>query len=398
MNKRKKIISIFLSFFILFNSFNISYADSSVDTRSGLVLGSYVISQQAFNIIVGFAVSSGIVLTTLNDKYDFVTRFYDSYTNIKSDSGVFQTEKDFEELIKKDAKKQPSGSNGNNNNFDIIVVGSSILGVLKSVFDSIFNKSDSDTIYYNGTIPFYPKFYYPKYTSESTTVFNFRGYNMKFSYVPSDRYPYKFDVNGHSQQASSMYGLSLQKVRDNYYNCLTHPTGFQAYITNSGKYGDTPKEFYIPSEFEGNYSPTSSNKFNDEVIDEINHPVVKPSEVIELPIIGNDDNESDKPSVDEDIKFPGFPDIDLGNLNLEPLTVTFDKLKGKFPFSIPSDIYNLLSVFRADPLPPKFTFTLLSHPIDIDLGYFDEWANIVRMFIVFSWVFLLFSFTKKVGE
>lgn len=106
----------------------------------------------------------------------------------------------------------------------------------------------------------------------------------------------------------------------------------------------------------------------------------------------------DKPNDEPSEESPNFPEFDFGKLDLKSLSLSFDNFKNKFPFSIPFDIYNFLNILVVEPKAPIFEVSFLTETLKLDFSIFDKVSNIIRAFSVFSWVFVLFRFTKKFGE
>ena len=96
-----------------------------------------------------------------------------------------------------------------------------------------------------------------------------------------------------------------------------------------------------------------------------------------------------------DIIIPEFPSF--GNsLDFSPLYMT--NIKDKFPFSLPWDFKNLINMFDVDPVAPKFEVPFLGNNITLDFSYFEEWAIIIRFFILISFTAtLIFIATKMKG-
>lgn len=90
-------------------------------------------------------------------------------------------------------------------------------------------------------------------------------------------------------------------------------------------------------------------------------------------------------------------------------TINFDKLKGvsallfnKFPFSIPFDFYHVVTMFNAPPVAPCWQinadmsgFGIGVVPLSIDLSPYDNYAPVMRMFNLISFVIFMLFATKS---
>lgn len=99
--------------------------------------------------------------------------------------------------------------------------------------------------------------------------------------------------------------------------------------------------------------------------------------------------------------------VDLGTSNSK-FKMPVDLLLTKFPFSLPNDLYKLISVLKADPLPLSFVIPIefelfgfiADYDIDVNLG--DGLTDIsiaitvVKWFIGISWTFGLIMITRKI--
>ena len=114
------------------------------------------------------------------------------------------------------------------------------------------------------------------------------------------------------------------------------------------------------------------------------------SGVVDKPTDTPTDTPTDKPSW-----LPSFPSFG-DELDFSPLYMT--NIKEKFPFSLPWDFKNLINMFDVDPVAPKFEIPFLGNNITLDFSYFEEWAIIIRFFILISFnVTLIFISTKLKG-
>lgn len=97
-------------------------------------------------------------------------------------------------------------------------------------------------------------------------------------------------------------------------------------------------------------------------------------------------------SVDYDV---GISTQDINNMDIH------DGLLGKFPFSVPYQLYEWLQVLQAEPEAPKLHYNygfLLGHKDDqkydltIDLSIYEPWANVCKSFLRLSFTLLMAVF------
>ena len=89
---------------------------------------------------------------------------------------------------------------------------------------------------------------------------------------------------------------------------------------------------------------------------------------------------------------PPFPSF--GNsLDFSPMYLT--NINEKFPFSLPWDIGRLIEKFDIEPKAPIFKVPIFTSEIELDLTIFDEWANIVRFFVLIGFVLSLILISTK---
>lgn len=79
------------------------------------------------------------------------------------------------------------------------------------------------------------------------------------------------------------------------------------------------------------------------------------------------------------------PTLDGGNTPQQQLNADASRLKGKFPFSVPWDLYALLQFLEAPRAAPVFTFTLpLMGTLTCDLSVLDDVAAVCRWGSLFA--------------
>lgn len=91
----------------------------------------------------------------------------------------------------------------------------------------------------------------------------------------------------------------------------------------------------------------------------------------------------------------GIAAQDINNMDIH------DGLFGKFPFSVPYQLYEWLQVLQADPVAPKFVYNygfLIGHKgeqkydLTIDLSIYESWANVCKSFLRLAFTLLMAVF------
>lgn len=94
----------------------------------------------------------------------------------------------------------------------------------------------------------------------------------------------------------------------------------------------------------------------------------------------------------------GIATHDINNMDIH------DGLFGKFPFSVPYQLYEWLQILQADPVAPKLVYNygfLLGHKDDqkydlvIDFSIYEPWANICKSFLRLSFTLAMSLFLYK---
>ena len=94
----------------------------------------------------------------------------------------------------------------------------------------------------------------------------------------------------------------------------------------------------------------------------------------------------------------GIATHDINNMDIH------DGLFGKFPFSVPYQLYEWLQVLQADPVAPKLVYNygfLLGHKDDqkydlvIDFSIYEPWANVCKSFLRLSFTLAMSLFLYK---
>lgn len=93
------------------------------------------------------------------------------------------------------------------------------------------------------------------------------------------------------------------------------------------------------------------------------------------------------------------PEVDEGNTPQQQLDTDITRLKGKFPFSVPWDLYALLQFLQAPAVAPVFTFTLpYMGTLTCDLSILDDVAAVCRWASLFAFGAGLVYKTKDILE
>lgn len=94
----------------------------------------------------------------------------------------------------------------------------------------------------------------------------------------------------------------------------------------------------------------------------------------------------------------GIATQDINNMDIH------DGLFGKFPFSVPYQLYEWLQVLQADPVAPKLVYNygfLIGHKgeqkydLTIDLSVYESWANVCNSFLRLSFTLAMSLFLYK---
>lgn len=95
------------------------------------------------------------------------------------------------------------------------------------------------------------------------------------------------------------------------------------------------------------------------------------------------------------LKFMKAAFIPTLSLNLDALSAVPDNLGEKFPFSLPSDIIGMMTLFQAEPVPIEISFNIPTHifgyqdiPIKGDTSFMDDYMPAIR-----NLIFLIFLFS-----
>lgn len=401
---KKKFLILTLCFTIIFSSINLkkSYADYGV------------ISLPILATVSSLAVGSGIVLSGNDDLFDIGRLFY-SYIDRHNDFTWDIVQSLFTSSVSLYPQKYVS-------------VDSKFLDIVKEFFDYTFSNYDSyDSSYldvaYVGGIPVSPG----HLTLDLSGSVHKLGYGM--SYYVNNYKLYFTKPNGSEVVYSLGKGVNTLScgVAGGFVSVYGYLNGNYSFnLCELGASVLSPSIPYVPGSY--NWDNLESKKEN---------------ESISLPIPGdlgslvgqtsdkfwaNSDNlvsngdisipQVNSPSIDIDssITFPEISDTDVPDVNnpsidkpnsgleifppwgggIDFSPVTQSSFTDKFPFSLASDIKNILDVFDVEPIPPKFTVPILGEEVNLDLTEFNVWASIVRFFVLIGFIISLINITRKV--
>ncbi|MDN4765984.1 hypothetical protein QYP21_19070 [Clostridioides difficile] len=420
MKLKRKIITIFLSCFLVVSSTvsSFAFAPALVPVASEIV-----------GVVATLAVASGVALTTKDDIYDVVRLVYENTPDWDS----------FVDTFKKDVSISAN---------NVVNVGNDFLDMCKFAFDTIFSdvpKSSNSisacgSLISGSTIDL--KNYAPPYELGFTNFKIVTEYadNVKPSGTIRIYIPYAdgsgFFVCGNyyaNLSLSDKYHIVSVKVEGyktildiEYYDLPSkfHPDGDvsrRKYIAEkplSGVFYDLP---YVPGSYDwdGQVSDKVSDSGLDiyvpgnaedligvpsgDVVGENNPPynlpidgtvTVPDVENPSLPIGDNIVIPGDS-VVDPPVDPPVIPDIPAVNIDFSPLWESMQSIKNKFPFSLPWDIYSLFIGFDVEPVAPKWELPILNNKVVLDFSNFNEWANIVKFFVYVSFFISLIVISNK---
>lgn len=427
---KRKFLILTLCFTIVFSSLNYkkSYADGGV------------ISAPILATVVTAALGTGIVLKNSEEIYNLGRMFYDYVKNHNSITwdtavSVFKSSVVFNSITKQ------------------VTIGKEFGGILKGFFDDTFDSSlpndigesfvgsclglplyDNKIIVSNKQWPLstsigveipssffdgedhkfgdvtlkysepYLKVIYNSKTYSitlfkeclSSPVYIFMTYDSAYKNV---RFVLnvRFSSNDFRQIHNTSPWIAMSSVISIPYNGTYNP---------GNVWGDTEEgikdvPIYVPGDLSDLLNGNPSDVVGDKAPDWVGDGTVSvPS--VDNPSIGVSDDAFvnsgvvDTPTdIPTDTPFPSFPSfgdsIDFSPMYLSGITE-------KFPFSLPWDISRILNKFDVEPIAPKFEFPILGEKLVIDLTVFDEWANIVRFFVLIGFTScLIFISTKLKG-
>lgn len=81
-------------------------------------------------------------------------------------------------------------------------------------------------------------------------------------------------------------------------------------------------------------------------------------------------------------------------INFKPVTQI--NFTDKFPFCLASDVKGLINIFNVKPKAPIFEVPIFTEKLKIDLSQFTTWANIIKFFVLIGFVLCLINITRKV--
>ena len=424
---KKKIIGLFLSLTMFFNcSFN-SFANPVALTVAPEVVG----------LILSTATACGVVLNTDWEKMLYVKTFIDSVcfplggvseeTEYKTFDNVIQ----LSDYIKENSKIQ---NNNDNNGDDKIQISPELLLYFKTVMDKIFNnkKPGGEIVSVGGysDVPFYrdatsPRVELPSLNKGQKTVVSLgRGVTIEYANQypgfggSTSSKPYTWNVyyNGkkileswlHASPPLVCFTYSTETDQLHFLENPRHEIGtliqsdYSKYIFGfNGDYNSDNLNSSI--DYNVNKLPTIDSNIKDELNIEYGESLDLEKAPSPDPSPEPSPDPSPEPSPEPDPspdngngnEFPSFPNMG-DKLDFSPLYVT--NINDKFPFSLPWDFKRIIDVFDVEPVAPSFEVPLVTETIEIDFSYFEEWALIIRFFILIIFTStLIFISTKLKG-
>lgn len=412
---KRKFLILTLCFTIIFSSINYkkSYADGGI------------ISLPVLAIVSTLAVGTGIALNNIDDIYDIGRIFYDyvqSNNKITWDvvKTTFESAKVVNGMISVDRNILDICKDFFNSFFDFKGESVSSVGtfcgipILKGVDYKNFNKySHLAMSLYDGT----------KIGNIDTARINSEGFmELGTSFVQSlplsDVGGYKIFIDGKSVYSKIYYFYknngSWQFYGSGTFNLLySGVKGSYVNIPYNGTYdwgsnvNDNVNDLPLP--IPGNLgdligkSPSDiwSGSYDSGLVGNgnlsipgVDNPSIGIGGVTSFPNVSVENPPTDIPDVENPPvgvipPFPSFGD----SLDFSPMYLT--NINEKFPFSLPWDIGRLIEKFDVEPKAPIFKVPIVTSDIELDLTIFDEWANIVRFFILIGFALSLILISTK---
>ncbi|HGS9923487.1 TPA: hypothetical protein ACMVDZ_003188 [Clostridioides difficile] len=419
MKLKRRIFAIFLSCFLV-----ISSTVNSFSLAPALV----AVAPEIISVVSTLAVASGVALTTKDDIYDVVRLVYENTPDWSS----------FVDTFKRDVSISAD---------NVVRVGNDFLDMCKFAFDTIFSDvpksstsiagvgslvqgSTIDLKNYSapfevsfsnfkvvcevdsgssGTVAIYVPYsdgsgffrcagYYTnltlldKYTINSVKVQGYKTIlDITYYMLPTQWNPSGSDYRSTYTSEKPLSGVA--------YDLPYVPGSYDWDGKVVGNVGSDGLDVYVP----GNADDLVGVPSDDIFAGENNPPYDLPSGgVVTVPKVEN-------PSLDvgDNIVIPGdsvvdppvdppiTPDIPAVDISFSPLWESMKNIKGKFPFSLPWDIYSLFIGFDVEPVAPKWELPILNNKVVLDFSNFNEWANIVKFFVYVSFLISLIVISNK---
>ena len=429
---KKKIISFVLSSFLIFSNVSSSFANPVVVAPT--------ISYELLMGLMGLGVAFGVALPQSDDEYYDYTKSLRNHLRLVDEDYLKELDNHFK------------NNNGNDKKFQVPYIP----GVLEKLFDDVGKEVSKPSIkHYNDALCDLPINTDYRTLNENNSIVIPFGDIFSVSYVNANGNSCNLSLKFYSSGSRTYFdlnfntsdGLSVQEkgvevgsayktskilfTLDNPWKGVISPQVFL--MNSSGTISATGipnmggalsyEDYYLETENKSangtvrdktviGYNPTSPNVDADNNIITIpsipnisipnsedlpSSPPFDVSKPLEIPNPnpGGDTDGDNGNNGDNGDNFPSFPNMG-DELDFSPLYMT--NIKEKFPFSLPWDLKNLISMFDVTPSPPKFDFSLLGQNISLDFSYFEEWAMIVRFFISVSFTAtLIFISTKMKG-
>lgn len=75
-------------------------------------------------------------------------------------------------------------------------------------------------------------------------------------------------------------------------------------------------------------------------------------------------------------------------------TYKLPDLRKVFPFSVPFDLYDAITVLNDDPVAPKFTLHIMGNDLDFDFSFLDKYMPVIHALIILSLIVSLIFITR----
>lgn len=429
---KRKFLILTLCFTIIFSSINFKKVDA-ID---------FVISPTILAVVSTLAVGTGIVLKNSDDIYDIGRLFYDYVErNNELTWDIVKTTFESAKVLN-----------------DTILINSGILDITKGFFDTEFKGLNIDKSFVaNCSVPYFnnvtdARKYYTSHVdfSNKDAIYNptdFKSQGLYFKYSSHNHsvsYPYAiYDVYLgdrkilNQQNFMSSWGnnvcMALYKNNSYYYfvimvdgsQCGTARYTESEFSEIFGAVGSLPysggydwdtnvedkKEGTgdLPLPIPGNLGDLVGKNPSDVwdknyenglvgngnlSIPGVDNPSIGIGGSTSFPNVGVENPPTDIPGVENPPVgvIPPFPSF--GN-SLDFSSMYLTNINEKFPFSLPWDIGRLIEKFDIEPKAPIFKVPIFTSEIELDLTIFDEWANIVRFFVLIGFVLSLILISTK---
>ena len=442
---KKKFLTLFLTLFVSFSSINFSFANPLLS-----------LSPQIIATIGTLAVSSGIVLNDNDDLYDIARIVYEDIKRQNDDiekiflasvslatNGILTVGGEFLDLIKNSFDSFYSKSKDSVSVVDDFI-GLGFTGL--SCYDKFIPTSEKLELSAFSSYPSTHKFnvganyigvkqnigggFYVILSEDSSKYYEVDFYknDIRFTSSPISKHSTEAIVFESTSTVEYNYlwviGNSNGSYLDKYSIALSPSSDYSpVYLPSQPNYTwdniDSNKDengnigIYFPGNldslvggnvgntiYDGVYNPGYDVSTDGSVsIPQVSNPSISIGDNLTIPSDTVVDTPIDPPADLPDVNdppiggiIPSFPSFG-DSLDFSPMYLT--NINEKFPFSLPWDIGRLIEKFDVEPKAPIFKVPIVTSDIELDLTIFDEWANIVRFFILIGFALSLILISTK---